>query len=95
MLHTCRTSVYKFVSAEQTSSLQVVLGPSSDLDHADGNVDCRSSAASGEAGGDDSNAICLNAPRASLGVAPAAFHSLVASQGTGVVHIHTADMAIC
>jgi hypothetical protein len=38
-----------------------------------------------EAIGDDSNLICLNASRASHGVAQVAIHSQVASQGTGVI----------
>jgi hypothetical protein len=47
------------VSATQTSSLQVVLESSNDQDHADGNVECRGTDASKEAG-DDSNVNCLN-----------------------------------
>jgi hypothetical protein len=45
-----------------------------------------------EAIGEDSNVSCLHAPRASHGVAQAAVHSQLASQGTGVVIFRDADM---
>jgi hypothetical protein len=54
------------------------------IDHADGNVQCRGIDASDEAIGDDSNAICLNASHASHashGVAQAAIHSHVVPRG--------------
>jgi hypothetical protein len=51
------------------------------IDHADGNVKCCGIDASEEAIGDDSNAICLNAPHASHGVAQAAIHSQLAPRG--------------
>jgi 3-dehydroquinate dehydratase len=57
-------------------------------------VECHGIDASEEAFWDDSNAICLNAPRASHGVAQVAIHSQVASQRTGVVEVHNADMAM-
>jgi hypothetical protein len=47
-----------FVSTEKTSSLQVVLEPSNDQDHAEGNGECRGTDASREAVGDDSTLIC-------------------------------------
>jgi hypothetical protein len=65
-----------------------------DLDHADGNVERCSIDAWEEAIGDDSNVICLDAPLASHGVAQFPIHSRVASQGTGLVNVHNADMAV-
>jgi hypothetical protein len=41
-----------------------------------------------------SNEMCLNAPHAYLSVAQLMIHSHVASQGTGVVNVHIADMVI-
>jgi hypothetical protein len=72
-------------------SLQV-LESSSDRDHADGNVECRCTCAAEEVGDGDSNAICLNAPRASHGVAQVTFRLQVASQGTGRVNVRNSDM---
>jgi hypothetical protein len=71
MLHTHWTSVYKFLSDEQESSVQV-LESSNDQDHADANVACRSIDASEEAIGDDSIFLCLNAPCKSCVVAQVA-----------------------
>jgi hypothetical protein len=70
------------------------LESSNDQDPADGNVKCRSNDASKEAIGDDSHVTCLSAPHTSHGVAQVAIHSQVASQSTGVVNIHNADMAM-
>jgi hypothetical protein len=71
-----------------------VLESSSDQDHADGNVKCRGIDASEEAVGDDSNVICFSASCASAGVAQVTIHSQVAYQGTGVLNVHNADMAM-
>jgi hypothetical protein len=66
-----------------------VLDSSNDQDHADGNVE------SSGIDGDDGNAICFNAPRASHGVANVTIHSQVTYQGTGVVNAYyNADMAM-
>jgi hypothetical protein len=75
------------------SSMQV-LESSNDQNHADGKVESRGIDASKEAIGDDSRVVRLHAPRASHGVAQVAIHSQVASQGTGVVNVHNADMAM-
>jgi hypothetical protein len=48
---------------------------------------CRDTDASREGVGDDSNAACLNGSRETGGVAQAAIHSQVASQGTGAVNV--------
>jgi hypothetical protein len=64
---------------------------SNDKDHAHGNVKRHGIDASKEAMGDDSNVICLHAPH---GVAQGASHSQLASQGTRVVNVHNADMAM-
>jgi hypothetical protein len=74
----------ELLRAEQTSSFWVVWESSNDQDHADGNVECRCTAASGEVIGNDMNAICLSASRASHVVAHVVIHSQVASQGTGI-----------
>jgi hypothetical protein len=49
--------------------------------------------ASGKADVDDRNVLCVTGLRASHGVAQATILSQVASQGTGVVTVHNADMA--
>jgi hypothetical protein len=94
------TFVCKYVSAERTLSLQVVLESSNDRDHADGNFECCGTDASEEAFGDDNNIICLNGSRVSQcdshGVAQVAIHSQVASQGAGIVEVYNnAVMAMC
>jgi hypothetical protein len=43
---------------------------------------------------DDSNVICLHAPRASHGVAQVAIHTQVAFHGTGIFNVHNSDMAM-
>jgi hypothetical protein len=53
---------------------------SKDLDHADGNFECRGADASCVIVGDDSKVICLNGSRAPHGVAQVVIHSLVAFQ---------------
>jgi hypothetical protein len=78
------TFCLQFSSAEQTSSLQVVMEASNDQDHADGNLACRDIDASTDAVCDASNADCLNGSRVSHGVAQAAIHSQVASQRAGL-----------
>jgi hypothetical protein len=83
----------KVPSAEQTSSLQV-LESSNYQDDADGNVECRSINSSGESVSDDSNGICLNASQASHGVEQVGIHSQVAAQGTALVNVYNAKMAI-
>jgi hypothetical protein len=55
---------------------------------------CFSWHTSEEAIGNDCNVICLNALRASHGVAQVVIHSQVAPQGTGVVNVHNVDMAM-
>jgi hypothetical protein len=52
MLRTYWTSLCNFRSSEQTLSFQVVLESSIDQDHADGNVECRGTNASGDSVGD-------------------------------------------
>jgi hypothetical protein len=66
---------------------------SNDQDHADGNVKSCSIDASGEAIGDGSNVICLNAPNAPHGVVQVAIHSSPLGC-TGVVNAHSADLAM-
>jgi hypothetical protein len=61
MLHAYWTSVCKFLSAEQKSSVQL-LESSNNQEHADGNVQRRGIDDSEEAIGGDSHVICLNAP---------------------------------
>jgi hypothetical protein len=63
-------------------------------DHAHGTVECRVIDASEETIGDDSKLICFNAPCVSHGVAQVVIHSQVASQATGVVNVHNADMTM-
>jgi hypothetical protein len=89
MLHTHWNSVCKFSSAGQKSSMQP-LESSNDQDQANGNVERRGIDASEEAIGDGSDELCLNAPRASQ----VANNSQVASQGTGVMNVQTATMAM-
>jgi hypothetical protein len=87
------TSLSKFISAEQKSSLQF-LESSNDQVHPDGNVECRGVDASEEAIGDVSNVVRLNAPSALQGVAHIEIHLHVASRGTGVDNLHNAVMAM-
>jgi hypothetical protein len=78
--------------AEQTSNLLVVL-KSNDQDHADGNVECRTTHASREAVGSERNGICLNV-HAPNGVAEVAIHSQIASQRSEVANGHNVDMVM-
>jgi hypothetical protein len=58
MLHKYWTALSKkknCASSKQTSSLQVLLEPSNDKDHADRNDDCRGNNACMDAVGSDSN----------------------------------------
>jgi hypothetical protein len=74
--------------------VQTALESSSDQGHADGNVERHGIDASEEATRDASNVICFNAPQVSYGVAQSSIHSQVASQETGVVNVHNADLAM-
>jgi hypothetical protein len=62
--------------------------------HAHGTYEQQGNGASGDVLGSYSNGHSLNGPRGSLGVAQTAIHSQVASQGTNIVKVHDADLAI-
>jgi hypothetical protein len=93
-LHTGRTSVCSFPSAEQTSSLQVVLESSNNEDRPAGNGECHSTDASWDAAGSDSNVTRSNSSRMSHGAAHFMIPSQVACQGTGVANVYDSDMAM-
>jgi hypothetical protein len=57
---TCWTPACAFESAEQTSSLQVVLESSNNQDHADGAAECRGKVASREAVGSDTERVYVD-----------------------------------
>jgi hypothetical protein len=86
--HTYWTSVCKFISAEHTSSLQVVLDSSSDEDHAHATGECHGNNGCGNALGSYSKGICLNGSCALHGIACVVILSQVASQGFAVVTAH-------
>jgi hypothetical protein len=71
------------------------IAASNDQDHAHGKIEWRGIDASKHAVGDDSNVIRLNASHASHGEAQVTIHLQVASQGAGVVNVHSSDMVMC